>query len=209
MSEVERRRFFPARRVQQVPGQRVELEMQLRAEAPAPAPVPKEEPPAACECDVDGPALLPDWHSNAGTVLYSTQHPEFGHVDNHGNRALVYRMRNEGGRVVRAAVQIDTFEPTTLRAVLLGRTLVDVAWTWEIDAPDLPYNTIWSGVEVQQDSHSVGIKVLTGDMPMGDIPSRWRATLTLRASCGGKPAGQIVLQMGCGLWQSLAIWPDD
>lgn len=47
----ERRRFFPARPVQRVPGQRVELEVQLRAEVPVVAMPAKA---SGCVCDVAG-----------------------------------------------------------------------------------------------------------------------------------------------------------
>ena len=64
-----RRRFFPARSAQTVPGATARVQVQLqpagRATAPVPAPA---AAPAAFTADIAGPALLPEWRYMVGTT---------------------------------------------------------------------------------------------------------------------------------------------
>ena len=67
---MQRRRFFPAKPVQQVPGRRVELAVQVRKEGAAPAPAPAPAPVAGGAVSWVAPSpLIPEWASTTPTAM--------------------------------------------------------------------------------------------------------------------------------------------
>lgn len=198
----ERRRFFPSRRVQQVPGARAELEVQLRPDAP---PV-QDCPPSACVCDVLGPALLVDWSVNALTYTDAGyQGMPTGYL------GQLYDPKFEDWRVVDGIAAIDMFDSRYFRAVLAGKTTCDVQWRWALDVPPLPdmseigYEASWGGVEVTEQAGTLLIEVLPGSLgwEFASVSQPWHATLTMTATCAGQDVGTLVLRPG---WLPIGGW---
>ena len=67
---MQRRRFFPARPVQQVPGRSVELAVQVRKDGAAPAPAPAPAPVAGGAVSWVAPSpLIPEWATTTPTAM--------------------------------------------------------------------------------------------------------------------------------------------
>ena len=182
-----RRRFFPARRVQTVPGRSVELEMQLRpgAAAPEPAalpPAPPEPPPPAggCVCDVHGVAWL--------------VHPE-----SIGDWWAVMDTFDAIGRVTHLTAQVSPYGMTRhLVGVIEGVTLCDASWeyVWELPPPLPawgPYDDAWLGHETTVRGNIIDVQLHGLASPNADreVLDAWRARLIARAYCGGEQVGEL------------------
>ena len=111
---------------------------------------------------------------------------------------------SEDGRMTRAWVDIGS-KTLRFRALLLGRAMSDVKWTAELDTPPLPpeiprtLGEMWpGGVDVEDEGHSLLIRVHDGNInsvyQYANQP--WAATLTLKASAGGKDVGDLRLHIG-------------
>ena len=203
---MERRRFFPSKRVQQEPGRTVELDLQLKPEG---AKV--ECPPGSCVCDVDGVAWFGDWYATPSMendwrigVRSATGAATQGMVEPEG---FAWRV---GGRVVGAYVDIEPPDeaeprPHIWRAVVLGRTLCDVQWTWSLDVPEFPsfdgFIPWWDGIEVTELAGSLLVRVGDGyDFPWEG--EAWWATFRATATCAGEPVGTLELRPGFNLWNT-------
>ncbi len=195
----ERRRFFPSKLAQQVPGRTVELEMQLQ---------PQQEvvPPAgACSCDVLGVALFPDILPATGGYYEGEETPVFQTRSGIGWES-VYRPIFDGWRLVGGYVPIQSpwseMGPVlTLRALVVGTSLCDVEWAWTLDTPELPmgaYGSWWDGVTVEVQSGALKITVLSGEID-ASVSDPWWASLSITASCAGTEIGQIQLRPGFNL----------
>lgn len=191
-----RRRFFPSRAVQRIPGPRVALGMQVHPSAPA-APV--QASGGACACDVAGVALLPDfighpWYEEGRRAVAST------------DQATAYAPVFEGWRLVSTYVDIpapwdEWGAPLTMRAVVIGSTTCSVDWTWVVDVPELPPGAYgsegwWDGVELQVQDGTLLITVLQGDSSADWYAPPWWATVTATATCAGVPVGSVTLMPG-------------
>ena len=199
-----RRRFFPQRPAQGVPGQTLALETLLRPEA---AP---QRAAAACSCDTLGVALVADYLPDAYGV--PGEPPGYVWVSNY-----VYAPRLAGWRVTGGYVSVpNTYEaPLQLRAVLIGATLCAVEWHWTLDVPPIPGGgyggpggayeaSWWGGLEVEPQGNALGLTVLQGGFYGGDT---WWAELRATASCAGQPVGELVLRPGTGLSSTPGVLP--
>lgn len=194
----QRRRFFPARPVQQQPGGRVELALQLQKAGQSAAPAAAPTPPDTS--GIVGVALFPAMLEGS----YYFDEPIFAlsgmqHIDS------VYRPRFEGWRVVGCYVPIlAPDQESVFDAVVIGQAQEAVTWSWSLDTPELPpYNffdesdpgvVTWDGVNVVQQDGSLRIRVLSGVSPVNGPP--WWASLVCTASVGSEVVGRIVVRPG-------------
>lgn len=193
----QRRRFFPSRPAQQVPGGQVNLALQLQKAGQGTATAASVTPPDTG--GIVGVALFPALLQ--GVVYYDepiTAISGMRHVDE------IYRPKFEGWRLVGGYVPIlDAGRESAFDAVVIGYSSQAVAWTWTLDMPELPpYDyfdpgsgiVTWDGVTVEQRDSSLRITVLEGQIPVSGPP--WWASLVCTASVGGEAVGRIVLRPG-------------
>lgn len=213
----ERRRFFPAKGAQTVPGATAQVQVQLQ-------PPGKGEAAAPIAADIAGPALLPEWRYEMGAGRVKVPYSEWDEwaLENewgegtywywkkeppaikHGSGYVLPAAQwSEDGRMTRCWVNLGEIKrPLRFRAVLLGRAMSDVQWTASLDAPALPSNwsrelgELWpGGVDVEDEGHSLLIRVHPGKAGGGGQGS-WTAALTLTASAGGQEVGTLTLHLG-------------
>lgn len=195
----ERRRFFPSKRVQQVPGRSVELDVQLQPNT--------ECAGGACECDVDGVAWLGDWffwRSELQPAYMVKPTPTNAWMLPSGSRVDATNKWLTGCYLEIPPEYSDQWESeselVSLRAMVMGRTLCDVKWTWSLNTPELPdgevYSSWWDGLEVKEQSGTLLVRVLPG-VYWGE--TAWWAELTATATCAGKPVGTLVMRPGFNL----------
>ncbi len=192
-----RRRFFPARAVQQVPGETVEFGVQLRKQGAVAAV-------KACECEVlgvawfgtltsagadlstspddDDPALvvahdwLPSWAADLTTKWVR---PEGDDPD---------RLPPEGPGTRCVAVRTDASERAALFGAIIGAQLGAVRWVLRWDNPgDTPARS-GRGQEAVVAGNGLWIAI-TGGLPDGP-PTE---TLTATATCNGSHVGTLTL----------------
>ena len=173
----ERRRFFPARSVQQVPGQTVDLQVRLRpAAAPAAAPAPSG---GGSGGDGVGPALLVEpWDYTA-------------------HRDIVNRTYDDW-RVVAGDVEISGELAQPFRAVYVGGSS-DIDWAWELDRSPLDEGAVgaWDGVTVEVQDGTALITVAFGYVT---VETFMHAVLTLTASLNGETLGTVSLRLAFNLY---------
>ena len=201
---MDRRRFFPTKRVQQVPGRTVELELEIKPKVPGVVC-----PPGACECDVDGVAWFGDWYATNSmpedtwrSGAYSAKGVAQGMYE---PDSATWQL---GGRLVSSYTDINAPGEAEVvlnlwRAVVLGRTLCDVQWTWSLNVPAFPpsegFSPWWDGIEVTEQAGSLLVRVGDGaEYPWDGQP--WWAELTATATCAGEAVGTLVLRPGFNLW---------
>lgn len=196
-----RRRFFPSTPVQQAIGQTVKLEVQLRPDAPVAAPTRAPAPePSDCTCDVAGLLIAPEIRPQPGSELGGGWGAAEGY-------AYISRPRIEDGLVTGCYYEIPSGDPgnlPALRFMVIGRTLCNVDWTWELTRPPFPPPPgedwdpqYWNGVDVQEQGGSLLVTVQGGRI-YAEVP--WWAELTATATCGGELLGAIVLRLGVNTW---------
>ncbi|QIL81792.1 hypothetical protein G7047_19120 [Diaphorobacter sp. HDW4A] len=179
----QRRRFFPATRAQQIPGNTVEVEFQLQPEAQA-AAEPSE--PGACQCDIYG-------------AMWSIDILQSG--DGGYGSIYIEKAEFQDSRLVSGYIWIPSMEVSgvQIRASLLGRTLCDVSWRWELNTPPPPsgdYTVVWDGVEIEEQGNTVLVTVLPGEY-FGT--SLWFAELKLTAICAGEEVATLNMNPGFNL----------
>lgn len=214
----ERRRFFPSRRVQTVPGRSVELEMQLRPGAAAPEPVTRPpappEPPApppppppaeGCGCEVHGAGWLvsgvgglSEQLPNGQTRFYSqwganesrwTGTP--AHYDADGN-PLPIPAEQFHCHYVKADYSSAELG---LHAVLQGRALADAHWTfqWQGGALGEPVAPGYYGGVLRVNTWGNVLQVI-GSGISHDGTERI-VGLTAWAHCGGQQVAELTLDI--------------
>ncbi|MFV0679425.1 hypothetical protein [Ottowia sp.] len=192
-----RRRFFPSRTAQQVPGQTVQVEVQLRPEATAAAPAASASADG-CACDADGVAWFSDWsgwsEGEWGASVWSVQRAVAS-----GATYSDETWQWTADRLVAGYAEINNEVTQVWRAVVLGRTLCDVQWTWADDASGLPAGAQWAGLVVEQVGASLRVSVGPG-WPAGGSDAQWWGELTATATCGGETVGTLILRPGFNLW---------
>ena len=196
----QRRRFFPSRPAQQLPGRSVELGLQLSKSGQA---VPSAG--NAAPSDTAGivgvalfPAMLPyldsDFHPTEPVVAL------LGMQD-----TTLLRPYFESWRLVGGYVGISNSGPYVFDAVVIGSSAQAVTWTWTLDIPEElpPYNfydpadtgvVSWQGMTVEEQAGGLRITVLAGELPVAG-PS-WYASLTCIASVGEEVVGRIAVRPG-------------
>lgn len=193
-----RRRFFPSKPVQTAPGQTVQLEVQLRPEQKQ-AAVPSAASSSGYVCDVDGVAWFNDWLSYDGThwspegYVLSAKTADMAEPD--ADQGVYWW---SGGRLMGGYVEINSELTQIWRAVVLGRTLCDVQWTWSLNAPSLPggSDSWWDGVSVTEVGGTLIVRVKPGGLA---TDGQWWSELTATATCGGTNIGALVLRPGFNL----------
>lgn len=212
----QRRRFFPAKRVQRAPGQVVQLDMQLHPQGTQPVATPPPPPAGGCECDVEGVAWYGDWFSWEGVDSREWMSGAYLYEGTaHDMREMPGSVSGWGGRLVGAYVDIPSGEtPSIWRGVVLGRTLCDVQWTWTVDVPpfslgagdddgdsDSGFEPYWQGLTIEAVGGTLLVNVGFGwDYDWNAPP--WWAELRATATCAGKPVGTLVLRPGFNFWNS-------
>lgn len=183
-----RRRFFPSRPAQTVPGRTVELELRL-------------QPGGGATGAVAGSGTGP----SAGVALFPAMEESF-HMAESGMRLQPWLQvpTFDEWRLTRAYVSILSSGETVFDAVVIGQAGA-VTWTWSLNQPDEfpPYNyhdpedigpVSWEGVDVVQRDSTLRIRIKLGELPLSG--PAWWATLTCVASVGGEVVGQIMLRPG-------------
>lgn len=200
---MERRRFFPSKRVQQEPGRTVELALELKPNAPL-------VQASGCKCDVDGVAWYGDWYTWEGSEKdHSAGGPGYAFGVSQGMKPVGSSTRLQGGRLVGTYVDIPDEIPMLLRAVVLGRTLCDVQWAWTLDTPELPNaDTWWEGLDITELNGSLMVNVGYGRSAGVDVAPAWWAELRASATCAGQRVGTLVLRPGFNLWNADPALPD-
>lgn len=191
-----RRRFYPSTPSQREPGKTVAVEMLLRPEVPEvtdAASTPTPEPSGGCVCNVGGVALL----------LEPAVDPAVTDMSQYQFIKLA-RPNMQDWRLVGTYVGIDasySYGRPKFRAVLAGITTCSVTWTWTLDTPPFPTNQgyvqWWDGVQVIEQDGTLLVTVMEGWV----YPPReenWWAELRMQATCGGEPAGTLVLRPYAG-----------
>lgn len=188
----QRRRFFPSRPAQQVPGGQANLALQLQKAGQGAAAASNSVPPDTA--GIVGVALLP-------AVLESDYYYDEPMFAVSGIRYIesLYRPLFAGWRLVGCYVPIlNSGRESVFDAVVIGYSSQAVTWTWSLDVPDLPdpdpYTVSWDGVDVQQRDSTLRIRVLPGESPLSGPP--WWASLVCTASVGSAVVGRIVLRPG-------------
>ncbi len=211
----DRRRFFPAKGAQTIPGRVAQVQVQLQ-------PLAKAAAAAPFTADLAGPTLLPEWRYIIGTERkkvadegyeWALSDPESyywhweeveSHIVKHGSGYTMPAAQwSEDGRMTRCWVNLgEIARPLRFRAVLLGRAMRDVQWTANLDT-SMPWPAAWrkslgelwpGGVDVEDEGHSLLIRVHPGTGPQN--AGNWAAALTMTASAGGKDVGTLTLHMG-------------
>lgn len=174
----ERRRFFPARSVQQVPGQTVGLQVRLLPQVAAAVAEPASGGGDGGGTGV-GPALLVEpWDYTA-------------------HRDIVNRTYDDW-RVVAGDVEINPELAQPFRAVYVGGS-ADIDWAWELDRSPLDEGAIgdWGGVTVEVQDGTALITVAYG---YATVETFMHAVLTLTASLGGETLGTVSLRLAFNLY---------
>ncbi|MDO5289353.1 MAG: hypothetical protein Q4F13_06925 [Pseudomonadota bacterium] len=195
---MERRRFFPARHVQHVPGQTVAMDVQLTPKAPAPA--------GGCQCDVVGAGWLASLTGDGFDVGWEQLPNGLWRVSgqtgsNHWSVSLWqgtpdtfdaygFPLESPGFRCVDLTLDIYAWVVLpVIVGVLQGRTLCDAAWdvAWAQGAAGSAAQSIHGHrAHAQGNMLYVYPAKLQGDTVTTD-------TLTARASCGGQTLDTLKL----------------
>lgn len=193
-----RRRFFPSRRVQRVPGQQVALEVQLRPEAPVPAPADE------CVCDVAGARWLwslgpgdagwqeePDgtWLRSGSSLFMSSASIWHGTPDRFDRAGTP--LEGPGFRCVHIDIAYELGTPGVFVGVIQGQALCDAGW-------DLAWEHA-SGADPALSSRGHRA-VAAGNMvyvypAINNGNSDEEDTLVARAQCSGQVVGEISMRL--------------
>ena len=199
----ERRRFFPAIPVQQVPGRTVELEVQLRQLPGVAAPA-----PGAHSCDVTGATWLmsitglgedagwselPDGqgyqrtgYSN-GMGCTSIWEGTPGRPDTQGPY-----LEGPNFRCVFLRLVVGEWDfPPLIVGVLQGRSLCDVHWELSWSHPgELPGDSLNGGYALTE-GNMIWVRPYLSGAPIHFETE----TLTASACCGGAQVGELILEV--------------
>ena len=200
----ERRRFFPATPVQQVPGRTVELEMQLRPELP----VVVTAAPVGPVCDVIGATWLLSMSGLSEDAGWN-ELPDGGGFERTGyssgwSSTSVWRgtpgspdaqgpyLEGPSFRCTFLSLMAGEWNwPPVIVGVLQGRSLCDVHWTLS-----------WSHAGVMPGQSLNGLRAVTeGNMiwaylyPQTAPVHFENETLTARAFCGDAQVGELILEV--------------
>lgn len=195
-----RRRFFPAKRAQAIPGPRVELAATLQPAAPpvaAPAPPPK----SGCICDVAGVGWFPDWQVWCDNNTNGHVAAVDSSVMSSQLWPIVVPPTQEGllqGAYTHIPQQYG--DKPRFRGMVIGKSLCDIHWTWTLDVPEMPrqgsYVGWWDGIEIKEQDGTIVVRVLEGgdDYIVSDDVYNWFAELKATATCAGIAVGTLKLR---------------